>query len=56
MFDLFLGLQRAFEGGVQDEADIMGCWPPFRDFWFLLLCNGYGDIGPWAYPCLGPIL
>jgi hypothetical protein len=23
-------------------------------FWVLGLCNGYGNVGPWVYPCLGP--
>jgi hypothetical protein len=52
MFDLFLGLRQAVEGG----AEIGGSWPPFRDFWDLGLCNGYGDVDPWVYPCLGSIL
>jgi hypothetical protein len=32
MFDLFLGLRKAFDGGAQDEADIVGSWPPFSAF------------------------
>jgi hypothetical protein len=32
MFDLFLGLQQAVEGGAQVEADIVGSQPLFRDF------------------------
>jgi hypothetical protein len=32
MFDLFLGLRQAVEGGVQDEAEIMGSRPLFRAF------------------------
>jgi hypothetical protein len=31
-----------------------GSQPIFRDFWVWGLCNGYGDVGPWVYPCLGP--
>jgi hypothetical protein len=57
MFDLLLGLRQAVEGGVQVaqvEAEIAGSRPLFRDFWVLGLCNGYGDVGPWVYPCLGP--
>jgi hypothetical protein len=53
MFDLFLGLRQAVEGGAQDEAEIAGSRPLFRDFWVLGLCNGYGNVGPWVYPCLG---
>jgi hypothetical protein len=53
MFELFLGLRQAVEGRTQVEAEIMGSRPLFRDFWVLSLCNGYGDVGPWVYPCLG---
>jgi hypothetical protein len=56
MLDLFLGLRQTVEGGAQDEAKIAGSQPPFRAFWDLGLCNGHGDVGPWVYPCLGPIL
>jgi hypothetical protein len=56
MLDLILGLQQAVEGGAQNEAEISGSQPPFRDFWDLGLCNGYGDVGPWVYPCLVLIL
>jgi hypothetical protein len=56
MFDLFLGLRQAVEGGAQDEAEIVGSWPLLRDFWVLGLRNEYGDVGPWVYPCFGPIL
>jgi hypothetical protein len=27
--------------------------PLFRDFLVLGLCNGYRDVGPCVYPCLG---
>jgi hypothetical protein len=54
MFDLLLGLRQAVEGEVQVEVEIMGSQALFRDFWVLGLCNGYGDVGPWVYPCLGP--
>jgi hypothetical protein len=30
--------------------------PLFRDFWVLGLCNRYGNVIPWVYPCLGPLL
>jgi len=53
MFDLILGLRQAIEGGAQDEENIAGSQPLFRDFWVLGLCNGYDNIGPWVYPCLG---
>jgi hypothetical protein len=53
MFDLFLGLQQAVEGGEKDEVEIIVCQPLFRDFWVLGLCNGYGYVGPWVYPLLG---
>jgi hypothetical protein len=56
MFDLLLGLRLDFEGGAQVEAEIVGSWPLFRDFWVLGLCNEYGDVGPWVYPCLDPFL
>jgi hypothetical protein len=32
MFDLFLGLRQAVEGGAQDEEEIAGSWPLFRAF------------------------
>jgi hypothetical protein len=53
MFDLILGLRQAVEGGAQDEAEIVRSRPLFRDFWALGLCNGYGNVIPWVYPCLG---
>jgi hypothetical protein len=56
MLDLFLGLRQVVEGEAQDKAEITRSRPPFRDFWDLGLCNGYGDVDPWVYPCLGPIL
>jgi hypothetical protein len=56
MFDLLLGLRQAVEGRAQVEAEIVGSRPLFRDFWVWVLCNGYGDVGPWVYPCLGLIL
>jgi hypothetical protein len=54
MFDLLLGLQQVVEGRAEVEVEIVGSWPLFRDFWVLVLCNGYGDVGLWVYPCLGP--
>jgi hypothetical protein len=54
MFDLLLGLRQVVKGGAQVKAEITGYWPLFKDFWVLGLCNGYGDVGPWYYPCLGP--
>jgi hypothetical protein len=55
MFDLLLGLRQAIEGGEKFEEEITGSQPLFRDFWVFVLCNGYGDVGPWIYPCLGPL-
>jgi hypothetical protein len=55
MFDLVLGHQHVVEGGAQDEAEITRYQPLFRDFWVLDLCNGYGNVIPWVYPCLGLI-
>jgi hypothetical protein len=56
MFDLLLGLRQVVKVEAHAEADIVGSWPLFRDFWVLGLCNGYGDVDPWVYPCLGLIL
>jgi hypothetical protein len=53
MFDLFWGLRQAVKGRAQIEVEIAGSRPLFRDFWVLYLCNGYGDVSPWVYPCLG---
>jgi hypothetical protein len=33
MFDLCLGLRQTVEGRAQDEAEIVGSRPLFRDFW-----------------------
>jgi hypothetical protein len=35
MFDLFLRLRQAVEGGAQDEVKIAGFLPIFRAFWVL---------------------
>jgi hypothetical protein len=56
MLDLFLGLRQAVKGGVQEEAEIARSRPHFRASCILGLCNGYGNVGPWVYPCIGPIL
>jgi hypothetical protein len=56
MIDLFLGLRQAVEDGAQDEEEIAGSRPLFRDFWDLGSCNGYGNVGPCVYPCLGLLL
>jgi hypothetical protein len=53
MFDLFLGLWQAVEGRAQDKVEIARSRPLFRDFGIFGLCNGYRDVGPWVYPCLG---
>jgi hypothetical protein len=31
MFDRFLGLRQAVEGGAQVEVNIVGSWPIFRE-------------------------
>jgi hypothetical protein len=54
MFDLLLGLRQAIEARAQVNVEIAGSQPLFRDFWVSGLCNRYGDVGPWVYPCLGP--
>jgi hypothetical protein len=56
MFDLFLGFRQAVEGGAQDKVEIAGYWPLFRDSWVWGLCNVYGNVVLWFYPCLGLIL
>jgi hypothetical protein len=56
MFDLLLGLRQAIEGKAQVKAEITGSRPLFRDSWVLGLCNEYGDVNPWFYPCLGPFV
>jgi hypothetical protein len=35
MFDLILGLRQVVEGRAQDEVEITGSHPLFRDFWVL---------------------
>jgi hypothetical protein len=56
MFDLILGLRQVVEGEAQDDVDITRSQPLFRVFWVFGLCNGYGNVDPWVYPCLGPVL
>jgi hypothetical protein len=53
MFDLISGLGEVVEGGVKDEVEIVGSWLLSRAFWDLGLCNKYGNVDPWFYPCLG---
>ena len=56
MFDLvwdFDGLSKAERKPKRRSWDLD---PLFRDFWILCLCNRYGDVGPWVYPCLGPFV
>jgi hypothetical protein len=48
MFDLFQDFNKLSKRRSRDLR------PLFRDFWVLGLCNGYGDVSPWVYPCLGP--
>jgi hypothetical protein len=55
MFDLILGLRQAVKEGMQYEDEITGSRPLFRAFWVLGSCKGYGKVGPWVYPCLGPL-
>ena len=56
MFDLFLGLRQAVEGGAQDEAEIIGSRPTFWSFlgfWDYVMGLGCQPMG---LPMLGPIL
>ena len=51
MFDIvwdFDGLSKLERKSKRRSWDLD---PLFRDFWVLGLCNGYGDVGPWVYPC-----
>jgi hypothetical protein len=52
MFDLILGLQQAFEGGAQDEAEIAG---PRTLLWIRDYVMGMG-CWPMGLPMLRPIL
>jgi hypothetical protein len=56
MFDLFLGLRQAVEGGAQDEAEIVGSRTPFRalfGIWDYVMGMGCRPMG---LPMLRPIL
>jgi hypothetical protein len=56
-FDLFWDFDRLSKAmRAQVKVEIAGSRPLFRDFWVLGLCNGYGDVNPWVYPCLGPFV
>jgi hypothetical protein len=50
MFDLFWNFNRLSKA-KRRSRDLS---PLFRGFWVSGLCNGYKDVGPWVYPCLGP--
>jgi hypothetical protein len=54
MFDLFWDFDRLSKVERKSKQRSWDLDPLFRDFWVLGLCNGYGDVGPWVYPCLGP--
>jgi hypothetical protein len=56
MFDLFWDIDKLVEGKAQVKAEIVGSRPFLGQFWVLGLCNGYGDVSPWVYPCLGPFV
>jgi hypothetical protein len=48
MLDLFLGLQQAVEGRVQDEVEIAGSWPllgPFFGIWDYVMGIGMSSHG-----------
>jgi hypothetical protein len=54
MFDLFWNFDRLSKAEHKSKWRLRDLDPLFRDFWVLGLCNEYGDVGPWVYPCLGP--
>jgi hypothetical protein len=53
MFDLFLGLRQAVEGGAQNQVEIAGSRPLFRDFWVFGIMQRVWGCLPMALPCLG---
>jgi hypothetical protein len=54
MFDLFWNFNRLSKAKHNSNWRSQDLGPLFRYFWVLGLCNGYGDVNPWVYPCLGP--
>jgi hypothetical protein len=54
MFDLFWNFDRLSKEEKKSKRRSQDLVPLFRYFWVLVLCNGYGDVGPWVYPFLGP--
>jgi hypothetical protein len=54
MFDLFWYFDRLSKAERKSKRRSQDLGPLFRDFWVLGLCNRYGDVSPWVYPCLGP--
>jgi hypothetical protein len=52
-FDLFWDFDRLSKVERKSKQRLQDLGTLFRDFWVLGLCNGYGDVVPWVYPCLG---
>jgi hypothetical protein len=55
MFELFWDFDRLLKVERKSKWRSQDLDPLFRDFWVFVLCNRYGDVGPWVYPCLGPL-
>jgi hypothetical protein len=54
MFDLFWDFDRLSKVERRLKRRSWDIDLLFRAFWVLGLCNGYGHVNPWVYPCLGP--
>jgi hypothetical protein len=46
-FDNLLKVERKTKQRLRDLGPFLG------PFWDLGICNGYGNVGPWVYSCLG---
>jgi hypothetical protein len=53
MFDLFWDFNRLLKVERKSKRISRDLNPFLGPFWDLGLCNGYGDVVTWVYPCLG---
>jgi hypothetical protein len=53
MFDLFWDFDSLSKVERKTKQRSWDLDPFLGPFWDLGICNGYGNVGPWVYPCLG---
>jgi hypothetical protein len=52
-FDLFWEFDRFSKKEHKRKSILQDLGPFLGIFGFLGSCNGYGNVSPWVYPCLG---